>query len=118
MATTVHACPFVLSLSRHILGNMSDETITAPDPSPSPAPEPAPPPAAVVVIHGQKTERELELEKQLELEGQKLKKAQMDAACAQDDFQRLKELQSHPAPAPAPPRSKRKGWTLFHEEED
>jgi hypothetical protein len=71
----------------------------------------------VIVVHGQKTEREIELEKQLELERQNLKQAQTDAAYAQDEARRLKEIQSQPPPSPAASRAKRKGWTLLHEEE-
>ena len=79
----------------------------APPPAPTPPPPaaPAPPPAAVVVLEGSKSERELALEKQVtELEAGR-RKAETDAAYAQDEAKRLKELHSAP-PGGGKPKAK------------
>jgi hypothetical protein len=95
---------------------MSDATPSAaPDPAPTPAPAPAaaPPPAAVVVLEGTKTEREIQLEKDLETERLARRKAETDAAYAQDEFRRLKEI-----PMPPPPNPKKSRNTFFDDPED
>ena len=82
------------------------------------APAPELPPAAVIVKEGIKTERELELEKRLTDAESARKKAETDAAYAQDEARRLKESPPPPpVPTPTPRAKKGPGWTLLHGED-
>lgn len=92
---------------------MADENPPAPTPPvPAAPPAPTPPPAAKIVNEGERTERELQLERDLEAERQARKKAETEAAYAQDEARRLKEVHKPKAKAKPP------GWTLLHEAED
>ena len=107
---------------------MEPTETNAPAPSPTPPaavpPTPAapePPPAAKIVIDGGKTEHELALEAQLKAEQEARKKAETDAAYAQDEARRLKDLKDLQSRPPAParaPKSAKARWTFFHDEED
>lgn len=95
-----------------------DPTNTNPETNPQPQPQPvaAPPPAATIVANGGVSERELSLQSELAREKEARRKAETDAAYAQDEARRLKEAQSA-LPAPAP-KAKKSGWTLLHAQED
>ncbi len=113
-----HQADYVLN-HRRMADESTSEQTNNPPPGDQLPPNPPPvvgsaalPPAAEAVVNG-KTERELQLEADL-------KKAQTDAAYAQDEAKRLKDAQTE---APEPGKKKKRtdgGWfrTLLHEEED
>jgi hypothetical protein len=78
----------------------------------NPTPAPADPIAAKTVTEGKD---EIDLRSQLEAERTARKKAETDAAYAQDEARKLKEIQGRPA---VPPARKKCGWTFFDEPED
>jgi len=87
------------------------QTVPTVDP---PLQTPVAPPAATVVTQGSRTERESDLERQLDEERQARRKAETDAAYAQDEARRLKDIQTA---RPEPPKAKRAPLTFFDEEE-
>lgn len=96
-----------------------DPTNTNPETNPQPQPQPsaAPPPAATTVVNGGVTERELSLQSELAREKEARRKAETDAAYAQDEARRLKEAQIV-AHVSAATKAKKSGWTLLHAQED
>lgn len=92
-------------------GSPISETPAAP--AATPAPAGTPPPAAAAVIAG-KTENEANLEKELEEERGKRKKAETDAAYAQDQVRTLKQQQQQSTEPPGEKRSN--GWVFPSEE--
>jgi membrane protein involved in colicin uptake len=74
-----------------------------------------PPPAAVTVLEGERTERETNLEAELATEREARRKAETDAAYAQDEARRLKAVGLTPTPAPKKQKSM---WNDFFGEED
>ena len=69
----------------------NEPTPETPPPAPAAAPAPEPPPATRIVVTGTKTEREIDLENRLESESSARKKAETDAAFAQDAAAKLRE---------------------------
>lgn len=73
------------------LPNQAAETELIQQPaSPQQQPQPAPPPAAQLVVQAGKSERELALEAELERARERAKRAEIEAAYAQDELHRLK----------------------------
>jgi hypothetical protein len=76
-----------------------------PEPIPQPL-DPAAPPATKIVVEGQLTERELDLQRRLDAAETARKKAETDAAYAQDEAARLRT---------PPQREKKASWGFFEE---
>lgn len=93
-----------------------------PDPAPSAVPPEdrpnvtvlAPPPATTIVLEGGLTEREIELSRRLAAAEAGRRKAETEAAYAED---RARQAAAALAP-PAAPKKKRWGLTFFHPLED
>ena len=86
---------------------MSDEIKPAGEVTPPENSEPDPaPPLARVVVEASKTERELQLEVERDEAVTARRKAEQDAAHAQDEVHRLS---TPPTPGPSPEKPKRDG---------
>jgi hypothetical protein len=97
--------------------NVTDQAVrigamTNDDPAPG---QPAQPPAAKTVKEGSETEETSNLRAELDRERAARKKAETDAAHAQDEFHRLKQS-TKGAPA-TPPPAKKSRWTFFDAED-
>ena len=90
----------------------------APTPPPAPSPEPEAPPATKIVVTGGKTEREIDLENRLAATEAAKRKAETDAAHAQDVADQLRaQLKPTPPTAPTKPTAKRASFGWWNEED-